>query len=1264
MPSPVEDNASRTRGERDALCFTAGAAGIPFGAGVIHAYLATGRAAPLVAAGISGGALNAAAMQRCYEELEKSRFERHEIKLEVGRWKWFRKYLELLVDEPVKVIWDGLPDQSDFFADLPPTTDPTPELFTDSLARQQFQESERQARKELHLYVKLGNWLARSPVKVRRIADAVVSRVRSKEAYPQPLWLRKLRYWWHAALLLFAVWRHVVFCPQWFPEGKYRTHWWRKWEWRRPLFGWWIWGVCSSPLWAPAIWWIVRHHVFSWLWHRVLHPIWLGKDIAERLRIDLAALIAFLYSPRIVVAQHLLLVAIAALSVLIVIALSFRASRNAPKGVATPWYMRGFAQQFFSSVKLEKHLVHDFHLRIRLNRLFGDQSGVSPRLNDDIMAVVLVTAPLQRLNSKVSDGQLWAAKGTPIVDALHASLAVPGLFSPKFATGGEMRYWCEGLDKQVRGETRGLDLVDGAVIRKNPIPALFAFLERHPQVGDQLTSSLPEKRLHVIYAHPISGGGVDAGGNLPNIVDVALFGLRLQERRDTELEVDQTNFTSQIEEEIRTRTQAKSPNVRNIYADEISPEGDIRYNNPFSPTRDEILSVVAQGCRRALQSLYAKELEKIGNGHERVPCAELMEALSRGQRPLDVNHAGLAEVCNVCTRLVQIKPAEKKTDRVVLKDPDVVDRFPMLTGEKPRIVFLASGGVFRGPFHGGMLACMLAAQVRPQLIVGASVGTLMGGALGALFTVDDYCQALRVLGSIVDVFLHVDERIAFTKPFKNAMRQLGIRGRSIDLAPSELRRRIRRGSRLDASFAAVGAPAVLVDAISDLAMIPHKKTGEIASEFVAGHVTKAVHELLQQLRDETLNRLGITHAVLGTSLLEPTARTLLGEKFGISLSTTQPYRNIGFFATTSDLRRACSIVLGGCDIRPGSYDFIQAALASSAFPAIFSPRRESEVAPGLGDASRLFFDGGVFDNLPYIPAIQALADVQRAYRAQTDRDSVEFLRQRHLNPDLFLVGSLDINGEDPDEETGKGPFNNLVAITKRAKILSNNIKIGAFQDTSKRVDAQLKLLLDPNSGYRSPSSQEFIDGIVNAATLPIFPSDADHLNPTFAFCASTGFKPSRVRKSIADGCFRTFARLEEAGSRPDSEVMKKAMDGLKHERIPAIEWISGQQAQPGLCPFFRHSADERASQDAGTLITGETRNFQCPFYAAAQVLSSSRVPQEAASARSAFQIYQECIDDDTHKDAQRRLRQRRRYYEAKPLPAEPPRHASTEAIRS
>src|SRR5882724_1547048 len=63
-------HSSKTSNGNDAVCFTAGFAGAIFGAGTIHAYLVSDRRPPQVVAGISMGALNAAAMQRCYRELQ------------------------------------------------------------------------------------------------------------------------------------------------------------------------------------------------------------------------------------------------------------------------------------------------------------------------------------------------------------------------------------------------------------------------------------------------------------------------------------------------------------------------------------------------------------------------------------------------------------------------------------------------------------------------------------------------------------------------------------------------------------------------------------------------------------------------------------------------------------------------------------------------------------------------------------------------------------------------------------------------------------------------------------------------------------------------------------------------------------------------------------------------------------------------------------------------------------------------------------------
>jgi hypothetical protein len=59
----------------DAVCFTAGLQGVAFAAGTTHAHMAADRAAPAVIAGVSTGALNAAVMQRCYQDLTRCRGE-------------------------------------------------------------------------------------------------------------------------------------------------------------------------------------------------------------------------------------------------------------------------------------------------------------------------------------------------------------------------------------------------------------------------------------------------------------------------------------------------------------------------------------------------------------------------------------------------------------------------------------------------------------------------------------------------------------------------------------------------------------------------------------------------------------------------------------------------------------------------------------------------------------------------------------------------------------------------------------------------------------------------------------------------------------------------------------------------------------------------------------------------------------------------------------------------------------------------------------
>ena len=82
---------------------------------------------------------------------------------------------------------------------------------------------------------------------------------------------------------------------------------------------------------------------------------------------------------------------------------------------------------------------------------------------------------------------------------------------------------------------------------------------------------------------------------------------------------------------------------------------------------------------------------------------------------------------------------------------DVMVELPNLcSNDKPKIVFVASGGEFAGSFHIGMIGAMQALEMTPDLIVGASVGTLMGGALAAIRNSPQESQQYRLLARLTE----------------------------------------------------------------------------------------------------------------------------------------------------------------------------------------------------------------------------------------------------------------------------------------------------------------------------------------------------------------------------------------------------------------------------------------------------------------------------------------------------------------------------------
>lgn len=1583
----VEDDP---RNGNDALCFTPGFPGATFGAGVIHAYLAADRDPPQIAAGISLGTVSAAVMQRSYADLLAAKGSPSHADpctappdpstVEAARWKFFRKYLSAVTDRPFQVLWNGIPDPADFFADLPPIKDPVPGTITDENVRRKWMEQERQARRELYLLVKLGHWLAKLPIRISTIANLLVAHVRSKEKYTSPKLVRNLqaRLWQVAIAISFIL--HIVRVPARFPDYKFakwrdeplaptwRFHtdtaqsWfrecWRK-DWARFFYGafnfvntfvlgsiiglaatakskddrlWYLYllaALVSFFVASAAATFLVRRKrlfwrlgltgilmllaltsqktnwpVFAWIdsrgqdvtqhWLRAVlfifllalgHLVLLGI-IAKKERTERISLPAWWFHVRTWVEWLiqrplfgwplyfaswgiliLLLLWTASLSLsslrylahcggwwllltvpssLLVLFLTFSLGtwwipmkgkfpfRTGPfvtstlsvvaliiffhtsafntlkadfkqdpgssqpaltlnegaPGQQTDSHQRNgllfeywndlkkgsekvlghpvvvtiivlvvalflmalgldddarnsFVNSLFRRVEMNRHIIHDYHLNLALTNLFGE-NGVSPPLTHLPFPLLLVASPLQSVGGKPwENNQLWARPLlTPdepeLVCVLRAALAGTPAFDPYAAVGEKVGVWYKpasdtsakdapkdnaptsanaGVSNQVEGGSPSqatelapnrLDLVDGAVIRQNPLPALFNYIRRNQGIIEHLDGSiLRDARVHVVYNVPTQAapsatktddassekqdglpmdvkktasistgdGKAKTDDKLNDIVDVALLSLRLAQRRDINLEIEQTNFIARLAYEINKFTKekpqdpalskrAESSDIFPIFADHISPPKELSFANLIAPKRDEVLDHAAAGCKAALEQLYSSQIKSNGG---KVDCKAFLRAVRKTQQ----GDFGLPEICGRCDGCLTSNAAPKEkgaSERAEIdawaNHTDFKAEFPRLSAGEPRIVFIASGGVFRGPFHVGMINAMLALRITPDLVVGASVGTLVGGALAATLAAKDDPDSLEVLGQLVETFQKVDEQVAFTKSLKNAARELGLRGRMVDLSAAELRRKIQEGTESDPGFAVTGTPPVLIDAISDLLLIPHGATSKIAAEFVAGHFTDAVGLLVQALKKETLVRLGIDQAVMGTSLLEPAARLLLGSMLKdangedwYDLSSRQPYKErssgpsqpenkkvkIALFATATDLCRQRSVLLGCYRHDLHSYDFVKAALASSAFPAVFSPRRESEIFPGLGLVGNKYSDGGMFDNLPITPALEILAAAQKDHASA---DPVGALGKRLACPDLFITGSLDVNDNgaptkpsanlaapgsaiakrlSKQERKGNAQqnsepieFDNLRAIIQRTGSLQHNLKIKAFEEVSEKISEYLQLLYDliqdKQGKIQAPSS--YLNGLVNAVLLPVYPTDKDHLNGTFHFCDSLGRKTEVVNQSMADGCFQTMRELTISLSTSGKPARCKAVDSfVESERIPVLRPRPDQNAandHPGeqgkLCPYF-------------SIEKNEIVPFICPF--------------SQSKSEGARELYEVCKRDEKHQETYR-----------------------------
>ena len=1181
----------------DALCFTAGPKGIPFSAGVIHAWLAADRAAPKVAAGISSGALAAAAIERACRQRDSAGSPDQQ---EASRWIWFRRYVNAITYDPLNAIWDAIPNPVDFFAEKPPVKD----LSISSLPKRYHAEEEL-ARRHYYRLVKIGIWLGRLRITVRDVARCVIARVRYRERYAVWRW-QFVRFQLCRVKILSKVLLQLCLRPQFVFEREASEE--ESAPQPRPLFGWIPWLIATVLT-------VNASYVLIWVAAKIAYRL-SGWSVARQVWDEFLKYIPFSWlAPRLTDylgpagrGDYALGVVVGVGVAALLAALTFRDE---------------ILQRLSTQIGVQESLLSPYALRRRIFEVFRDPASPDhdPVILDPPQGsthLLIVAAPLEKVDDR-HGRQTWFRPKDSLVDALTAAMAIPGLFPPVRS------------HVKKKNRTYYVRLIDGSLVRQNPLPALFDWLKVHPGIAPVLCGKTPEDpSVHLVYNVPVqpAANGASEPQERVDIVTAAFNSLELAQRRDSRMEFRQTNFISKLEwaarsgpgdvlEGIVDPLMVKlrhEEDIWPIFADEIAPAEEIRFPDGLAPKRERLLAIAAEGCRCTLETLYPRRLADIaareGNA-ETVHCLRLLSEIAPQRSPfMTLEAPGLPEICHKCPGILRAThAAEPGPASVPLPEFQHLAR-PMPPPEKPpnpRIVFLAAGGVFRGAFHIGVIGAMQAAKIRPDLVVGASVGTLMGGALAAIATAPNHSSLL--IGRLALTFLHVDDRVALTKTLKNAAKHLGTRAAGIQLSPASVRRSVRRGARADAGYAVTGAPPELIDALSTLFLIPHGDTKHIAAEFVAGHVTTAMMQFWKKVREETLVRLEIESALIGTSLLEDTARELLGHPH-TPLERRQPYHAkngpVSVFGTASDLNDARGLVLPRDLPDNGGYNFLEASLASSAFPVVFAPRQQADILPGRGVTDRLYADGGMFDNLPFFPAIEILSSAQAQHRPTTGRTAPEALSDRLASPDLFLAASLE---SVPAEETA---LNNFLDIYKHAAKLNVNMKLNSFCRNAELIAGQTYAMLQSWKGCALPRKIEaLMDEIVPAAVLTVSPTDARHLNKTFAFCRATGLEQETVALSIADGCYQTLRSLavaQDPKSTP-SEFTHISINALRHAgRIPDITPMQPDRRSRTQCGFFE--------------ISGQ--RFDCPF-------AQASTHYKGDESRELLSLFQTCLHDKTHK---------------------------------
>ncbi len=538
------------------------------------------------------------------------------------------------------------------------------------------------------------------------------------------------------------------------------------------------------------------------------------------------------------------------------------------------------------------------------------------------------------------------------------------------------------------------------------------------------------------------------------------------------------------------------------------------------PHRDEGSTAT---LREAVETLrQSKSIVTRSNGREYVSCRKLMAAWG-GMKPFPVGDPaeatnpdpgpGIAEVCRSCIACPQ-RIGESGTQEEELRQhvrlpratPSIFvpESKPADVKKGPAVVFLFSGGVFRGVFQVGFYNAVSELGIQPDVVAGASVGSIIGALTGRVFqrpAAQQLVERQRQTRRLAATFLTID-RFVLTDRFADCIRHFSIHAAAANFSPRDLDLIFRR-YEIDNAFAWGRRARRVFSGMERLFHLSPFEIVELAQTFRAGHWQSAARQI-KKLTQEMVDRYGVGLELLGP---EPLQQLIDGFAFDGKPhpNTRLDYFGFPLIGTTTNLTLGKLEILRSTN--PWDPRFTQSLLAGSAFPGVFRPRWSWEIYRRPEQVAQ-YADGGIMDNLPLGAVVEYL----------WGKDSASRFERRPEVPHLILTATLEPEKADWTEKENLDKMG-WAKISARARQLRYNGKIDKFQQGQRDIRRIIKQRWD--EGDPDVSSPDLP---LNLEVLAVKPQ---WLCGTFAFHPMLGFSRKKQTESIAHGCASTICAVAD-----------------------------------------------------------------------------------------------------------------------------------------